>query len=196
MCSMINSYAFIMYKEDFKSFFSTPSDAICSTITFIYSALVLFFPYFSWMLIHRFQGCPRHDKEDFLEILMEGINPHSYQASMYTVYFILRRLATGIILVSLVDWPFFACAFLMIFSTINFFYITIVKPFATRNDNIIEAFNEITIYICSQIYTVLCRSEGGHVTITKMGWSFITTCSFNILINVALLIINSCVDLV
>ena len=126
---------------------------------------------------------------------MEGINPHSYHASMYIVYFILRRLATGIILVSLVDWPFFACTFLMVFSIINFIYITTVKPFATRNDNIIESFNEISIYICAHIYTVLCRSEGGNVFITKMGWSFMITCSLNILINVALLIINSCVDL-
>ena len=124
---------------------------------------------------------------------MEEINPHNYHASMFTVYFLLRRLFTGIILVLFVDNPMFSCTILMIFSIINFIYLTAVKPLATKLENRIERFNEICIYLCAQTYNVFCRAEGGYIFINQMGWTFMGVCSFNICSNVVLMIYNSIV---
>ena len=54
VCSTINVIAFINYRDDFKSFFSTVSDAICSIITIVFSALVLLFPIVGFKLIHQY----------------------------------------------------------------------------------------------------------------------------------------------
>ena len=121
---------------------------------------------------------------------MTEVSPNSYHASFYSVYFLLRRFATAILLVVLVKWPFFTCTFLMIFSYMNFIYLTIVRPLETKKANIIESFNEICIYFCSHIYTVLCRAEGGHVFIDKMGWVYMSICSFNVLSNIVLILLG------
>ena len=45
--------------------------------------------------------------DGMLEIIMEGVKPHSYHASMYSVYFLVRRFLTGVGLVVFADYPFF-----------------------------------------------------------------------------------------
>ena len=45
--------------------------------------------------------------DGMMEVLMEGVNPNKYHSSMYTVYFLFRRLLTGFGLVVFVDYPFF-----------------------------------------------------------------------------------------
>ena len=52
MCVLLNLSAFIKTEDEWSSFFATGPDAFCSTITIIYSALVLFFPYICWKVVH------------------------------------------------------------------------------------------------------------------------------------------------
>jgi hypothetical protein len=157
MCVMLNFYAFITMDDEWSSFFATRDDALCSTITIIYSVLVLFFPLMCWIMIQRHQGQLDHDQGEFLSIIMEGVNPHNFHASMFTVYFLLRRLATGIILVALIDYPIFQCSFLMVFSTTNFIYVFTVSPLETKKENRIESFNEICILTCAHLYNIFLR---------------------------------------
>jgi hypothetical protein len=51
MCVLLNLFAFFTMEDDLSSFFATRDDALCSTITIIYSALVLFFPLMCWIMI-------------------------------------------------------------------------------------------------------------------------------------------------
>jgi hypothetical protein len=88
---------------------------------------------------------------------MEGVNPHNYHASMFTVYFLLRRLATGIVLIALTEYPIFQCSFLMVFSTTNFIYVSTVAPLETKKENRIEGFNEISILTCAHLYNIFLR---------------------------------------
>ena len=122
---------------------------------------------------------------------MEDVNPYNYHASMFTVYFLIRRLIAAIILVVLIDWPIFTCSILMVLSIINFIYISVVKPLSNKQENINESFNEICIYLCSQTYNVFCRAEGGYIFINKIGWTFMGVCTFNIVINVIQMIFGS-----
>ena len=92
---------------------------------------------------------------------MDGVNPRDYHSSMFTVYFLLRRLVTGFVLLALIDYPFFQCMFLMVFSTTNFIYVSSVKPMETKKENYIEIFNELCILLCSHLYNMFLRAEGG-----------------------------------
>ena len=125
---------------------------------------------------------------------MTGVNPHNFHASMFTVYFLLRRLVTGIILIALIQWPFFQCAFLMIFSTINFIYISTVHPMETRRENWVEIFNEICILTCAHLYNMFLRSEGGPAFLGHIGWAFMGVSAFNILGNLALVIYETALE--
>lgn len=104
---MVNLSAFILSNIEIETFFASRDDVICSTATIIWSALILFFPIFSWKIINDNQETLDSNDDSFLSVLMEGVNPHNYYASMYSVYFVIRRFFTGILLVWLVEWPFF-----------------------------------------------------------------------------------------
>lgn len=48
MCVMLNGFAFIKSDDEWASFFATGDDALCSTITIVYAALIFFYPLMSW----------------------------------------------------------------------------------------------------------------------------------------------------
>ena len=108
ICSFINLTSFLRSKnlEDFREFFMTRDDLVCSTITFLHTCFILFFPVYAYHIITLNQG-KFHRMEGMLEILMEGVGPRDYHSSMYTVYFLIRRLLTGFGLVVFVEYPFF-----------------------------------------------------------------------------------------
>ena len=105
ICTGINSTAFIRSKnlEDFKEFFETTDDTICSTLVILHVCFLLFFPIYTYHLINTNQE-KFEKKEGLLEVLMEGVDPHCWHASMYSFYFLLRRFLTGIGLVIFIDF--------------------------------------------------------------------------------------------
>ena len=129
ICTFLNLKAFIQKNDmnDFKEFFATNDDIMCSTITIFYTCLVVYFPVYAYFKI-KFHQDNFDDPDPFLETLLEGVNPHNYHASMYTVYFLIRRFLTGFGLVVFVANPFFQCASLMVFTTVNLIYLINIQP--------------------------------------------------------------------
>ena len=95
--------------------------------------------------------------DELLSILMEEVDPYEYHASMYNVYFLIRRFFTGLTLIGLVTVPFFQCFLLLVFSTINFIYLVSVKPLEDSRENKIEIFNEICILLSAYLYSIFLR---------------------------------------
>ena len=125
ICTMINILALYQTKnnQEFKSFFETPLDATCSTMALIYSFLFFAYPIWGAVKIVMNQGKLGQKKiKDELGPLLDGIKLDHFHTSMYNIYFLVRRLLTGIGLVVLRYHPFFQSYFLMIFSWINFMY--------------------------------------------------------------------------
>ena len=195
ICTSINVTAFVRSKNllDFKEFFATRDDIICSTITITYSFMILFFPVYCYKYIQSYKGSFKK-MDEIMEIIMEGVNPHNFNASMYTFYFLLRRLMTGVGLVVFVEYPFFQCASLLVFSTVNFIYIVNIRPLEDTKQNRIEKFNELTIMFCSHMYNIFLRGEGTIPFINGVGWTFMGAAVFNILGNLAVVVVESISD--
>ena len=124
ICTLINVTAFIRSTDidDFKEFFIGVENVICSIITILHVFFIIVYPVFSFLLIRENQG--KFDRmEGMIAILMEGVNPHSYHASMYLFYFLVRRLLTGIVLVIFVDFQYSQCMFLLVLSFANYCYL-------------------------------------------------------------------------
>lgn len=108
ICTSINLDAFTKSRDltDFQEFFGTTSDIVCSLITITYTFMCLYFPFYAYKYIKSQQGS-FEKMDEILEVLMEGVNPYDFHSSMYTVYFLIRRLFTGSGLVIFVQYPFF-----------------------------------------------------------------------------------------
>ena len=154
----------------------------------------MFMPVIVYKLI-KFSEGKTLSEDGLVGIVMEGVNPHSYSASMYTFFFVLRRLFTGILLVVFHQYPFFQCSSLLVFSTVNFIYIVSEKPFEGTAQNRIEIFNEVCIMGCSHIFNIFLRGEGTISFINGTGWAFMATSISNILGNLANVIYSSFGDL-
>lgn len=166
---------------------------MCSTITVVYTCLMLFFPLYVYkLIIYHKENSGIYD--GVYEILMEGVNPHNFHASMYIVYFLGRRFASGALLVVFVEYPFFQCAILLIFSTINLIYIITVKPLEDKKQNRIEYFNEFSIITCAHIYNIFLRGEGTIGFINGTGWMFMAMAAFNILGNLCIVVMDTLAD--
>ena len=157
ICTMINLVSFKRSKNaiDFAEFFGTWSDTACSTITIVYTFTILYMPVFVYKLIRNYKD-DLDNQNELLRIVMEGVNPHNYNATMYTFYFVVRRLLTGVILVVFHEYPFFQCSSLLIFSTVNFIYIVSDKPLEGK-ENRLEIFNEVCIIGCAHIFNIFVR---------------------------------------
>lgn len=81
----------------------------------------------------------------------------------------------------------------MVLSITNLIYLVEWKPLLTQNDNRIEVFNEICIYLCAQSYTILLNSAAPIHFMYKIGILFISIASFNIVTNVGFSLYLSCV---
>lgn len=79
----------------------------------------------------------------------------------------------------------------MIFSTINFIYLSTVKPLESRLENRIELFNELTILSCAHLYNIFLRGAGPPIFIENTGWVFIGFASFNVIVNLLVVISQS-----
>lgn len=94
-------------------------------------------------------------RSGFLDTALEGIQHDYGDKSMFIVFFLIRRYATSFVLLGMVKWPYFQCAFLMVFSFLNLSYVLTVRPMDTKKNNIIEIFNEVCVYSCSMIVIVI-----------------------------------------
>lgn len=58
ICTMLNLVSFKRSKNvsDFAEFFGTRDDAVCSTITIVYTIMILFFPFYVYKVIRSYEG--------------------------------------------------------------------------------------------------------------------------------------------
>lgn len=158
ICSFINLNAFVSCNsfQDFKMFWVHPLDILCSSITLIYLVLVILFPIYGFIMIHKNQKVlHRQQIKQNIGVFYEGMKLNSYYSTLYTVFFLCRRLLTAFILINLHEYPFFQGAFLLIFSTANLVYQVTEKPYSTKLENRIEIFNELCILLCSYVEITL-----------------------------------------
>ena len=109
-CAMINIWALTHFQNsaDLQSFFETPLDVLASTLTIIYSILLLIYPVFGYIGVWKNQGRLNTRKvQKQLQPLLEGIKLNEFHSSMFNVYFLWRRLFSGIILVAFNETPYF-----------------------------------------------------------------------------------------
>jgi hypothetical protein len=155
-CS-VNVLAFMEVRnlKGLEPFFGTPLDIACSVIVIIYACLLVFFPLYGLVTIWKNQGML--DKKEIyrsLQPFLEGLKLNRFHSSMYNVYFLLRRLASGFSLVMLNKYPYFQCSILMICSVINFIYTFSERPFLEGKAYYIELMNEFCILLCSYVYNI------------------------------------------
>ena len=103
----------------------------------------------------------------------------------------MRRLLTGLILLTCIKYPFLQCSLLLVFSVINFIYVYAIHPLATVRENRIETFNEFCIMMCAHLYDILLRGEGSPLFINCVGWTFIGMSVINIAINLVLVLYDT-----
>ena len=75
-------------------------DVLASTLTIIYCILLLIYPVFGYVGVYKNQGRLHTRKvQTQLQPLLEGIKLNHFHSSMFNVYFLWRRLLSGIMLV-------------------------------------------------------------------------------------------------
>ena len=102
-------------------------------MTIALCVLFVAIPLYGFIAIHRNQG-KLDSKEIYnkLEPYIEGMRLDRYHSSMYNVYFLLRRLASGLFLVFFNKYPMLQVTVLVIASVINFIYQASEKPMQSR----------------------------------------------------------------
>lgn len=72
----------------------------------------------------------------------------------------------------------------MVFSTVNFIYISLALPFKQKMKNIFELVNEGTILSCSHI-TILMLNDSYSESRSALGWILIALFTLNLITNFA-----------
>ena len=113
----------------------------------------------------------------------------------FNVFFMFRRICIVYIIVILIDYPFFVCQFLMIFSTMNFIYLTSYRPYKSRKELFIEIFNEGCILIVSHMVNMLLNDAIPIDFKDALGWTLMSVVFINIFVNLTLIIRMSIYDI-
>jgi hypothetical protein len=147
--------------------------------------MTLVFPLYGCVMICKNRNVLSKKKVyEQLEVYLEGVRLNHLDASLFNIFFLVRRLLTGLVIVGFSAHPFFQCSFLMVFSTIHLVYLFAVRPMSTRSENNIEILNEFCILGCTYVLSVFLDIAAPASFFEKMGWSFMIIAVFNILANV------------
>jgi len=144
-------------------------------------------------MIKKYQG--RFNEAPYqLDVFMEEVNPYHLHASLFTVHFLVRRLITGMLLVLMVQYPFFQCVFLLLGSTANIIYLATWQPLVSKKENRMELFNEISILSCCHLFMIFIQDRGSAKFLGYVGWTFMGVASLNILGNLSVVVLASVFD--
>jgi hypothetical protein len=127
----VNLMAFIEFSRKLKidELFKKPWDKANSILTIVLAIVFIAIPSYGFIAIHRNQGKLSSKKVyNKLEAYIEGIRLDSYHSSMFNVYFLARRLFSGLFLVFFNKYPMLQVTVLTISSVINFIYQASEKP--------------------------------------------------------------------
>lgn len=167
---------------------SRPNDLFCSLATIFYGIGLIGFPLYGLGLINlNFNDLHRSSMLKNHGYWYADLNTKSRLTANYNIIFLVRRLLTTVTLVFW-DVPFFQATFLLVISTINFIYTTVVNPFDTKKANIIECFNEFTILLSLYAANLFLDLRLPSVLKNKLGWFTIGCSVLNIGVNMAILV--------
>lgn len=190
MCTTLNMYALCQSKDwaDFMGFFTGAANIQNNVISSVCMILVVIFPFYSYRIIKQnFGKLQMKQTKERYEIFYEGIRTNSLIRAQYNTLFMVRRAITVLILVFL-DHPYFQVSFLMVFSVVNFIYQYKQRPQATKMAYFVECVNEFTIMQFSYLINVILNSATPIGFKYKIGWVLIIISTFNVLVNVVLLL--------
>lgn len=119
-------------------------------------------------------------------VFYEGVRIHQSTTANYTLFYLLRRFLTALVLVVLETTPFFQCAILLELSMINLSYILSTKPLINRSENNVELVNEGTIYLSALLLTNFLNEATPVNLASVLGWILIAIIGLNILFNFGL----------
>ena len=121
--------------------------------------------------------------------LLEDLKTQKIQTIIYNVIFFLRRFLTVVILMYMINYPFFQSTLLMIFSALNLIYTASTLPFISKITNRTEIFNEGTIYVNQHLFTLLLDSRIPYELRSKYAWAMIFFSLTNMVISILVLIL-------
>jgi len=135
--------------ESFLSFFDTHDNKFCTCLTLLYTCLMILFTVLSYTVISRNQKALEVSKKGMghWKIFFQDNKVDTKQRGLFTFYFLMRRIITVIVLMYMIEFPYFQSAILLVLSISNYSYIISVKPFPCKCQNRIEMFNETAIYL-------------------------------------------------
>ena len=171
--------------EDMSMFLDSSDNVFCTVMTSLTSVLVLIFPGVVYFILKvKYDHLGERSVEHKFGSLYESVDISRRFTAHYTTLFMLRRMMTVYILISLINLPFFVCQTLMIFSTANLIYLIGYKPL--QEELGVEIFNEGCILLVSHVVNVLLNDALPLETKEQLGWVLIGISGFNILVNILL----------
>jgi len=188
-CALLNDYAFFesYFNKDWREFWQGYPNIMCSSITMIYTVLVFVFPLWGLYGICKNFGNLQDPVVDSKIGMFYRDNRTQYMhQALYNIVFLVRRGLSVMILIYMVDTPFFQLSLFMIFSTFNLNYIAHSKPLLQMKDNYIEVFNEICICIVAHIMVNLLNLSIPFDLKDNFGWILIGVSLFNVCVNLCI----------
>ena len=165
-------------------FISSPDNNFCTITTILTSCFVIAFPIASYYMIkHNFDHLNDRKVRWKYGSLYQDVKLSSHMTAQYNTLFMARRILIVYILISLINFPFFVCQFLLVFSTSNFIYLIAYKPL--RTDMKMEVFNEWSIVLISHVVNILLNDALDLELKDKLGWVLIGLSGINIVVNLA-----------
>ena len=109
-CSFINLTALWGCNNytEFRVYFSTPSDFACSVITIFYTLVMPVFPvYGAIMIYYNRDRLEKKKVQEHLGVYLEGVRLDQMNSALFNVFFLIRRLLTGFVIVIFSEHPYF-----------------------------------------------------------------------------------------
>ena len=173
-------------------FLLTPDDIMNTSLVLIYAVLVIIFPVWGYIVIMRnFDHLGDENIKEKYGVFYEDNRTGSIHQALYNIYFMARRFITVLMLCTLLDFPFFQCSILTVFSITELAYLMGSRPLLSNKENKIEQFNEMCILFSSYLMTTFLNVAMEEEMRYWLGTVLIGIAGFNITINLIIVIANS-----
>ena len=93
---------------NFGDFFGSRDNILCSSITIVYCIALVIFPFWMYLTIKKnFKTLRFKGTQERYGFLYEGVKTENAIHAYYNVLFIIRRLLTALVLIFMLEYPFF-----------------------------------------------------------------------------------------
>jgi hypothetical protein len=186
LCVSLNIRSIIASK-DFNSNFDGVGDILNVVFCFSYFVVLVGLPAFVMYQIRKNYANIKNQKiQGLIGVIVRDIKVNNIQRTLYTFFFMLRRVVLVAALVFLADHNVYQVLTLILLSLGNLTYLCAFKPFVVKMYLYQEIMNEMTVTLNAIIlYSFLDLNTDEGLKIT-MGWVYIGSIAANIFINLAL----------